>query len=90
LCYLTQVSRFTGVLEVTDEAAASVEPPGAVPKEPTSHTEIQLLLLKLGNNMGLDVWAARNDRSRAYNAAASSRSRCFGSNCRRTRVSCGT
>jgi predicted RNA-binding protein len=51
----------------SDEAAASVEPPGAVPKEPTSHTEIQWLLLKLGNDMGLDVWAARNDRSRSYN-----------------------
>jgi hypothetical protein len=26
------------------------------------HTEIQWLLLKLGNDMGLDVWVARNDR----------------------------
>lgn len=35
-------------------------------KEPTTHTEIQWLLLKLGNDMGLAVWVARNDRSRAY------------------------
>ncbi|PLS78256.1 MAG: hypothetical protein CYG59_19460, partial [Chloroflexi bacterium] len=36
-------------------------------KEPTLHTETQWLLLKLGNDMGLDVWVARNDRSREYN-----------------------
>ena len=33
-------------------------------QEPTAHTEIQWLLLKLGHDMGLDVWVARNDRSR--------------------------
>lgn len=32
--------------------------------EPRSHEEIQWLLLKLGNDMGLDVWVARNDRNR--------------------------
>ena len=32
--------------------------------EPTLHAEIQWLLLKLGNDMGLDVWVARNDRHR--------------------------
>ena len=31
------------------------------------HTEIQWLLLKLGNDMGLDVWVARNDRNKSYN-----------------------
>ena len=35
--------------------------------ETTQHTEIQWLLLKLGSEMGLDVWVARNDRSRAVN-----------------------
>ncbi len=35
-------------------------------REPTVHTEIQWLLLKLGNEMGLDVWVARNDRNREY------------------------
>jgi hypothetical protein len=35
-------------------------------KEPTAHTEIQWSLLKLGNDMGLDVWVARNDRSRDW------------------------
>jgi len=36
-------------------------------KVPTSHTEIQWLLMKLGSDMGLDVWVARNDRSRDFN-----------------------
>lgn len=30
------------------------------------HTEIQYSLLRLGADMGLDVWVARNDRSRAW------------------------
>lgn len=32
--------------------------------EATKHTEIQYLLLKLGTEMGFDVWVARNDRQR--------------------------
>jgi hypothetical protein len=36
-------------------------------KETTAHTEIQWLLLKLGSEMGLNVWVARNDRSKAFN-----------------------
>ena len=36
-------------------------------REATAHTEIQWLLLKLGSDMGLDVWVARNDRGRDYN-----------------------
>jgi predicted RNA-binding protein len=35
-------------------------------KKPTDHTEIQWLLLKLGSDMGFDVWVARNDRSKEY------------------------
>ena len=35
-------------------------------KEPTAHTEIQWSLLKLGNDMGLDIWVARNDRNRDW------------------------
>jgi hypothetical protein len=41
------------LLEVIEEAASL-------------HTEIQYLLLRLGNQMGLNVWVARNDRSRTY------------------------
>jgi len=35
-------------------------------KKSTDHTEIQWLLLKLGSDMGFDVWVARNDRSKEY------------------------
>jgi len=36
-------------------------------REATPHEEIQWLLLKLGSDMGLDVWVARNDRGREVN-----------------------
>lgn len=48
---------------VTDESSAYQE----APTEATAHTEIQWLLLKLGNDMGLDVWVARNDKNREWN-----------------------
>ena len=35
-------------------------------KKTTDHTEIQWLLLKLGTDMGFDVWVARNDRNKEY------------------------
>lgn len=37
------------------------------PGDDRAHTEIQYLLLKLGNDLGLDVWVARNDRGRSWN-----------------------
>lgn len=36
-------------------------------RDATAHEEVQWLLLKLGGDMGLDVWVARNDRSREVN-----------------------
>jgi hypothetical protein len=33
----------------------------------TRHSEIQYSLLKLGSEMGLDLWVARNDRNRTWN-----------------------
>ncbi len=39
---------------------------GANATATTRHTEMQHLLLRLGAEMGLDVWVARNDRSRMY------------------------
>jgi len=36
-------------------------------REPREHEEIQYLLLKLGSDMGFDVWVARNDRGRQLN-----------------------
>jgi hypothetical protein len=35
-------------------------------REPAAHTEIQWLLLKLGADMGFNLWVARNDRNRSY------------------------
>lgn len=32
----------------------------------TPHTEMQWLLLKLGNDMGFDVWVARNDKGKDF------------------------
>lgn len=37
-------------------------------KKPREHTEIQWLLLKLGSDMGFDVWVARNDRNRSWDS----------------------
>ncbi len=49
-----------------DEDEPVAEP--VQPNEPaTRHTEIQYNLLRLGSELGLDVWVARNDRSRKYN-----------------------
>jgi len=39
------------------------EPEGKKPKE---HTEIQWHLLKLGSDMGFDLWVARNDRNKSW------------------------
>jgi hypothetical protein len=36
-------------------------------RQPRDHEEIQWLLLKLGSDMGLDTWVARNDRGRQVN-----------------------
>jgi len=46
------------------------EDPSKAPPEETTHEEIQWLLLKLGSDLGLDVWVARNDRNRTYNGAS--------------------
>jgi hypothetical protein len=54
-----------------DESVVSDAPQAPVVEESvvstTRHTEIQYHLLKLGAEMGLDVWVARNDRSRTWN-----------------------
>jgi hypothetical protein len=55
-----------------DDTPASLTGAGSgepEPKEARAHTEIQWLLLKLGNDMGLDVWVAKNDRNQSYNGS---------------------
>lgn len=37
------------------------------PFERTTHEEMQYLLLKLGSDLGLDVWVAKNDRNKEFN-----------------------
>jgi hypothetical protein len=51
--------------EVPAQIPTAAEPPAMQPT--TRHTEIQYYLLQLGADMGLDLWVARNDRSRAWN-----------------------
>lgn len=39
-------------------------------RKPTEHTEIQWQLLKLGSEMGFEIWVASNDRGRSYKGKA--------------------
>jgi hypothetical protein len=50
-----------------DTEAEVVAAPVETPEARTRHTEIQDRLLELGIALGLDVWVARNDRSKSYN-----------------------
>lgn len=50
-----------------DVSVEEVEQLASEDRVPTEHTEMQALLLKLGADMGFDVWVARNDRSRLWN-----------------------
>ena len=53
---------------VTIPETTSDEPPSIedITKEPSEHLEIQYHLLKLGSDMGYDVWVARNDKGKKY------------------------
>lgn len=60
------VPTFISVPEQDEEESASLEAVQAA--EPaTRHSEIQCHLLKLGTELGLDIWVARNDRGKRYN-----------------------
>jgi hypothetical protein len=52
--------------EREDSAAPPEAPVLELTQTETKHTEIQAQLLQLGSDMGLDVWVARNDRSRMW------------------------
>jgi hypothetical protein len=47
--------------------AALVPDADPLAQAPTRHTEIQYHLLQLGVDMGLDIWVAKNDRSKVWN-----------------------
>lgn len=53
--------------EAQEKEDTSQEEAPETSTEPRLHTEIQWLLLKLGNDMGLDVWVANNDRGQRVN-----------------------
>ena len=52
----------TTLVSIPEEEAPTKEE--VKPEEVSQHVEIQYLLLKLGSEMGLDIWVARNDRSK--------------------------
>lgn len=56
-----------GSVTIPDATNDEVPIPQVLPKEPSDHLEIQYHLLKLGNDMGFDVWVARNDKGKEYN-----------------------
>jgi len=64
----------SGIGEVTVPEEMQVREEGTtaevVAADASTHTEIQWLLLKLGRELGVDVWVARNDRSRVRNGRA--------------------
>ena len=49
-----------------DDDEPIVSEPKRTGESTTRHTEIQYHLLKLGVELGLDVWVARNDRTKSY------------------------
>lgn len=62
-----------GVVTVPDDVIDPAQPDSpeadtatALESETSAHTEIQWMLLKFGCDLGLDVWAARNDRGRSF------------------------
>jgi len=59
------------VVETEGEEAVTIPEPEAFEEDDkspaaTEHTEIQYLLVKVGNDMGLDVHVARNDRGKQF------------------------
>jgi hypothetical protein len=60
------VRTVVSVPEVDTEAEV-VTAPVEAPEARSRHTEIQYRLLELGIALGLDIWVARNDRSKSYN-----------------------
>ncbi len=53
-----------GAVTIPDEETEREN--GKEESQPLTHEEIQMLLLKVGSEMGLDVWVARNDRNKEF------------------------
>jgi hypothetical protein len=56
-----------GVVTVPENDDEFKEEKITIDKSFATHEEIQYILLKLGSDLGLDVWVARNDRNKQYN-----------------------
>jgi hypothetical protein len=63
------VSTVVSVPESDDQEEAKQSQAGEE-SAPTKHTEIQYSLLRLGTDMGFDIWVARNDRSKTWQGHA--------------------
>jgi len=61
--YESKIGVVTIPEEIKDEEIETME----IKKEVATHEEIQWMLLKLGSDLGLDIWVARNDRNKEYN-----------------------
>jgi hypothetical protein len=59
-----------GPEEAEEEQQCILSPATEIAPNGTDHTQIQYLLLTLGSEMGLDVWVARNDRSKVWQGKA--------------------
>jgi hypothetical protein len=55
-----------GDVEAGTENGTGTPSDSTTGKEPTAHTEMQYLLLKLGSDMGLNVWVATGDRGKEW------------------------
>ena len=55
-----------GSVTIPDTSNEKPTTPQVSAKEPSDHLEIQYHLLKLGSDMGFDVWVARNDKGKEY------------------------
>lgn len=62
-----QGTRNNGRAGEAPEEVVVPEPEPLTASDERTHSEIQYKLLKLGNDLGLDVWVARNDRGRSWN-----------------------
>jgi predicted RNA-binding protein len=55
-----------GLITVPEDEEDELPTEALEDKKPREHTEIQWHLLKLGSDMGFDLWVAKNDRNRSW------------------------
>jgi len=60
-------SQKIGTVTVPETDDSDLEEVTTEQSDKNTHEEIQYLLLKLGSDLGLDVWVAKNDRNKQFN-----------------------